>query len=289
MAMAVGDMDVVGMPAMQGKVVVLDVGVVNSFMDTIRSYVYDPKTPEHPSSLNFDPGIPRTRHHVKLSFASFKRFTKTAPADAEPPVTAANPMIGPSPVAIPGDKPNASGDKPDATPPLVVGFDGKTSSGTWLLDTGAAASMISRKQAEAVGVKYAANTWGTDHPKLEGVPADKQFVMTVGGVGGSRKSAGFYLDTLTLATREGEPITFKHAPVVVSDITVEDPATKQRITLDGVFGMNYLVATAKIDESAALPDIDHLTAGGFKWVVFDQPNGLLGLEPTEDVAKSAGK
>jgi hypothetical protein len=62
------------------------------------------------------------------------------------------------------------------------------------------------------------------------------------------------------------------------DITVKDPATGQEVTLDGVFGMNFLVASAKVDEAALLPDIDNLTPGAFRWVVYDQDAGLLGLD-----------
>ena len=46
------------------------------------------------------------------------------------------------------------------------------------------------------------------------------------------------------------------------DITVTDPATKQRVTLDGVFGMNFLVASAHVTEGL-MPDIGKLTEGPF--------------------------
>lgn len=42
--------------------------------------------------------------------------------------------------------------------------------------------------------------------------------------------------------------------------------------------MNFLVASAMVDESNLLPDIDHLTPGAFRWVVLDQPGGWLGVE-----------
>jgi hypothetical protein len=257
--MALGDMDIVGMPVINGKIIVLDPRDVNAMSDKIRTYVYDPRA-DHPA-------IPKTSQHVKLSFASFSGFTKTTPPDAQPPAIWANPFIGPSPLHPEGDR----------TPAIFATHHGKTSMGSWLLDTGAAASMISRNQAAALGVVYDPQSDGTDHPRLLGVPADKQFTLSVGGIGGTKKSAGFFLDKLSLPTTEGAPITFLHAPVLVADITVKDSAGRS-FTLDGVFGMNFLVASAMVDESSLIPDVDHLTQGAFRWIVFDQPAGILGLE-----------
>ncbi|MGD0540162.1 MAG: hypothetical protein ABSB33_01460 [Tepidisphaeraceae bacterium] len=248
-SLALGDMDIVGMPALAGKIVVLDPRDVNSMSDKIRTYVYDAKS----AAADHAP-IPRTSQHVKLNFVSYSRFTKISPAGAQPPAISANPMI-------------------DAN----VSHHGKTSTGAWLLDTGAAASMISRRQAAELGVTYAAGSDGTAHPRLGGVPADRQFIMSVGGIGGIKKSAGFFLDKLSIPTIEGPPIVFDHAPVLVCDITVTDSAGKQ-FTLDGVFGMNFLVASAMVDESGLIPDIDHLTPGAFRWIVLNQPEGWLGVQ-----------
>jgi hypothetical protein len=76
---------------------------------------------------------------------------------------------------------------------------------------------------------------------------------------------------------EGAPIVFDHAPVLVADITVKDFENRS-FTLDGVFGMNFLVASAMVDESNLLPDIDHLTPGAFRWIVLNQPAAWLGVE-----------
>jgi hypothetical protein len=261
-ALALEDLDIVGMPVIAGKIVVMDNRDVNAMSDKIRTFVYDGR-----AGAGARASIPKTSERVRLSFASFARFTRISPAGAAPPAIAANPIIGPDPLHPQGD----------STPGLMVTHDGKIISGSWLLDTGAAASMISVKQAAMLGVTYAQGTEGTNHPRLVGPGTQRQFVMTVGGIGGSKKSAGFFLDKLALPTIGGKPIVFDHAPVLVADITVKD-LQNPPFTLDGVFGMNFLVASAMVDESNLLPDVDHLTAGAFRWVVINQPQGWLGVE-----------
>ncbi|MGD1276982.1 MAG: pepsin/retropepsin-like aspartic protease family protein [Tepidisphaeraceae bacterium] len=260
--LALADLDVVGMPALQGKIAVLDVRPVNTFTDTIRTAVYDAKLAA---------AFTKTKRHVKLSYASFARFTRTTPPAAAPPTLSSNPFIGPNPVAQ-GDATR------DATPSIVIVHHGKSISGSWLLDTGAAASMISRKNAEMLDVRYVEGTFGTDNPQLQGVPAARQFVLSVGGIGGARKAAGFFLDELRLSTTEGQDLVFKGAPVLVADITVQDAATGRSFTLDGVFGMNFLVASCMLEGGSLLPDMTKLTPSAFERIVIDQPDALLGLQ-----------
>lgn len=252
-----GDMDIAGIPAMQGKIVVMDNKDANQFVDKIHTTLYDAADKN---------SIPRTDRRVKLSYADFAKYTTTTPAQAAAPTMAANPFIGPSPLRSPGTA--------DATPPLVVIHNGHRLECSFLLDTGAAASMISLAHAAQLGIRYDPN----DATHLLGVADDKQFTLSVGGIGGSKQAAGFYLDKLILPTVEGKPIVFLHAPVLVSDITVADPATKKQFTLDGVFGMNFLVASANIVGGELTPDIGKMTAGAFRWVVFDQPDGWLGVQ-----------
>jgi hypothetical protein len=262
--LATGDLDILGMPAIAGKIIVLDPRDVNNMTDKIRTYVYDAKKAAAEHVV-----IPATPVKVKLTYVSFRRFTKTS-AGAEPPSIARNPMIGPDPFGA-GDR----------TPGLVASHGGKSVSGTWLLDTGAAASMISRANAAKLGITYVAGTDGTDHPKLAGVDEKKQFIMTVGGIGGSKKSAGFYLDRLSVPTIGGPPVVFDHAPVLVADISVKDVGGRDDVgktyTLDGVFGMNFLVASAMVNEGSLVPDIGQLTPGAFKSIVINEPEGWLGL------------
>jgi hypothetical protein len=149
--------------------------------------------------------------------------------------------------------------------------------------------MISSAQAARLGVKYVEGTEGTGSPKLANIPDDEQFTLTIGGVGGSKKTAGFFIDTLTIPTRERDPLVYKKAPVFITDITVEDPKTKQKRTLDGIFGMNFLVASAHVTEAALMPDIGKLTAGPYDAIVIDEPAKLLGLKLKAELAKEAAQ
>ena len=279
------DLNVIGMPAMAGRVVVMDVRGVHKLTEKIHTTVLDGVR-----------SAPRTPRHVRLSFASFDKYTTTTPDKAEPPALAGNPFIGPCPAGAAAVAPQlgapqsrAGKPAPPATPkratpvpPITIQLGGRRSTGSWLLDTGSATSMISKSQAGRLGITYAAGTEKSDTPRLAGVPAEQQFTLTVGGIGGQRKAAGFYLDRLVLPTTEGRPITYVHAPVLVADITATAGALDAggtSVTLDGVFGMNYLVASMKVPDSLlAMPDPSEIKPGPYLTVVFDQPRGLLGLE-----------
>jgi len=106
------DIDVFGMPTMRGKVVVMDPKPVDTLLDTMRTYVYEPDTPFDPGAKDIDPGIPVTNRTVRLSLASFNDFTTIQPAGAQGPMLAANPFIGHSPYPL---DPAASD-----TPPVVT-------------------------------------------------------------------------------------------------------------------------------------------------------------------------
>lgn len=245
-----GGLDIAGMPAMVGKVMVMDCRPLAK-MDKIKTSLVPPG----------DRSIPQTTRTVPLTYVSFARFTKVTPAGSPGPALAPNPMIGPDPFN-PADR--AKG--------VSARYKGKSVSLTMLLDTGAACSMISKKKAVELGVTY-----GPDGDSLVGVPAKEQFSLDVGGIGGSKKSTGFYLDVLALPAKAGQPVTYAKAPVLVSDITVVDPATGKQFTLDGVFGMNFLVASANVT-GGLLPDIDKVVEGPFQFVVIDHAHAVMGLK-----------
>jgi hypothetical protein len=286
------DLDVFGIPTMKGKVVVMDPKPVDTLFDTMRTYTYAPGTAYNAAQADSNPGIPKTTRTIKLSYGSFDKYSQTGTVDATgkltpiPPAQVANyaptldhnPFIGPNPV-------NPAG---DTTPPVKISYGGHTTTGSFLLDTGAAASIISEAKAQALGVTV--DYSNPDNPVLNGVPADQQFQLTIGGVGGTKKVAGFFLSSLLVRTMEGNAgndndpkhFRFTDAPVLVSNITVANPNNAaDTLTLDGIFGMNYLVASAYVSEGGAggLPTIGALTQGAFDWAVFDEPNGLLKLRP----------
>src|SRR5439155_8213496 len=86
LALLAPGMDVAGMPAMAGKVVVIDAKPLANF-DKLHTTVLAPG----------DPSIPKTMHHVPLTYVSFARFTKICPAGGTAPSVTGDPMIGPDP------------------------------------------------------------------------------------------------------------------------------------------------------------------------------------------------
>ena len=62
--LVMSNLDVVGMPVLKGKVMVMDPKPVNKFDDTMRTYVYEPKTRFDQGNAHRDPGIPKTNRHV---------------------------------------------------------------------------------------------------------------------------------------------------------------------------------------------------------------------------------
>ena len=288
-------LNVVGMPAMTGKVMVVDSRALNAlgrqlanstdlFSDLltaavtqpddffVRTYVYKPTTKFSPSTVETDPGIPATSRHIKLSYASFDQFTKVTPAGATGPSLADNPFIGPNPVL---NSPS------DTTPKVKIAYLGQTVQGSFLLDTGAATSMISNALAAQLGITYTADGSSLLY---HGQTIAQQFQLTIGGIGADTITrSGFYLDSLLVRTMEGSAtvdsnpnnLNFLHVPVLVNDITVETPDLSRTLTLDGVFGVNLLTASADIDNTSGFPD--QVSGGAFDWTVFNQKLGVLGL------------
>ncbi|MCD4727429.1 MAG: PEP-CTERM sorting domain-containing protein [Pirellulales bacterium] len=279
-------LDIVGMPTMAGKVVVMDPKPLEAFpdFDLMHTFIYDPDTPYTGNAAS--PGIPTTSHHVELSYGDFERFTVVTPSGAEGPAFSHNPFIGPNPVAS-IDPSLPAGD----TPGITVAFGGASAEGSFLLDTGAQMSMISTSLADQLNVRYVAGTEGTEAPQLElydplspsspGTLIEDQFQASIGGIGGVTAVAGFNLDSLLVPTMEDDGFNFLDAPVLVFDITVKDLLTDDTITLDGIFGMNFMVASANISTL-------EIRAGAFNWVVFDEPNGILGLDLKTDLIPEPG-
>jgi hypothetical protein len=284
--------NIVGMPAMVDKVVVIDPKPLNQLLlgepdgGFLNTFIYDPLTPFNESTPVTDPGIPDTSFNVKLSYGDFSRFTSVDPEGSPAPNLAHNPFIGPNPVALLDDDPPV-----DTTPPVGISFQGHEATGSFLLDTGGQTSFMSTALAAQMGVRYVEGTYLTDdsqlelfdplNPELPGTPLENQFQLLVGGIGGNVTAAGFFLDTMTLHTMEGsladdDPnnIRFLGAPMLVADIGLEDPLTGEILILDGTIGINFFVATLFVNGF----DLGDGALGAFSWVKFDEPNGILGLE-----------
>jgi len=249
LALIAPGMDVAGMPAMSGKVVVIDTKPLAQ-MDKLRTNVVPPG----------DRSIPKTNSHVPLTYVSFARFTKISSAGAIGPSVTGNPMIGPDPFN-PSDK----------RKPIVVTYKGKTASGTFLLDTGAATSMISTKLAKELGIKL------NENGSPIGLAKDQTFSLPVGGLGGAKNASGLFFDRLEIPTSGNRPIAYAKAPLLICDITVMDDQ-KNSFTLDGVLGLNYFVASAEIT-GGLLPDVGKMVDSPFRYIVIDHARGELGLAP----------
>lgn len=244
-----GALDVAGMPLMMGKVMVVDARPLAK-MDKIKTTLVSPG----------DKSIPKVDTTVPLTYIDYARFTQTEPANVPSVQLAPNPMIGPDPF-----------NKSDPTKPITITHNGKSTTLTMLLDTGAASSMISTKKAKELGIEIAASG------KLTNVPEKEQFTLPIGGIGGSKDVHGFFVDVVALPSTAGEPIRYLKAPVLVMDISVTDEKKHESFTLDGVFGMNYLVASASVSVGLT-GGIDDTHDGAFDFIVVDHAKKTLGLK-----------
>jgi hypothetical protein len=281
-----GGVDVLGMPAMAGKVVVMDPKPLDALIDVMHTYVYDPGTAFNPAAAESDPGIPSTNRTVDLSFGSFDRFTRLTPPGADGPTLRENAFIGPNPAEKLPPGPLTG------NPGITLELAGKRTTGSFLLDTGAAASVISRDLAHDLDVRYrddpslppTLELFDPANPSADGTVLPNQFRITLSGIGGDQTAAGFFLDSMLVRTREGDPLNdddpahlrYRGAPVLVADVSLQDPVTGDRLTLDGLFAMNLLVASVFFSEDPlAFGDIN---PSPFNWVVFDANDGVLGLD-----------
>lgn len=182
-----------------------------------------------------DPSIPAPHVTIRLRFVD---FANRKHPDIVPPL----PVIAPNPVM-------------DG---LVLLHGGSLSKGNWLLDTGATISFISTRQARQLGIAE------------DQKPA---FTLPVGGVGRMTAIPGYEIDRLVVPTRNGRNLIFTNVRLGVHDITYRDEQTQAERTLDGVFGSNFLCASAKME--GLLPGDIHQTL--IDKVIIDLPQATLGL------------
>ena len=85
--------------------------------------------------------------------------------------------------------------------------------------------------------------------------------------------AGYQVDRLVVPTMNDRNLVFTNVRLGVHDIIYVDEETQTERTLDGVFGSNFLCASAKME--GLLPgDISQTL---IEKVVIDMPEGILGL------------
>jgi hypothetical protein len=271
---------IVGVPAMAGRVSLINPKLAEVSLseltpaDTIHTHVYDPALPAESG-----PGILAPDLRVELTLKSFDRFTLTTPAGASGPTLAANPFIGPDPLAaLEGVSP------PPTTPPgITLSLDGSQVTGSFLLDTGSQITSISSAMALALGVRY----WLPGDPgydpafpatlvhAADGSLVAGQFSVEIGGIAGTATIAGFQVDSLLVRTLEGDPLVdsdpdhlnFVSAPVFVHDIELMDPVTLDTFTFDGVLGTNYLFGSGDLSALSGFPV--PFREGPFEWLVLD--------------------
>jgi hypothetical protein len=278
-----GGYNIFGMPVMQGKVTVFQPGNFNSLTNPVptSSYIYSPGTPANPNPGNGNgPGIVTSPYQVQLSFASFSSPSLIQPTGAPGPVEYANPFIGPNPLDPQGSTSAVPPVTIALTEPTAGGGITRTSTGSFLFDTGAQVSFISTAEAANLGISEVTSSSGTTSLVYTdtGKVVPNQFAPPIAGAGGSSASPiGFYLDSLKLKTTSGEVISFVNAPVVVMNITVTDPTTGQPMTLAGDLGMNFF------ETGGLTSNLDT----GFQYFTFNQPDGLLGLTPLTSTPEPA--
>jgi hypothetical protein len=188
-----------------------------------------------------DPSIPKVDLTVALRFENF--LNPNNPKNIPPlPSLSHNPVID----------------------NIVIGYRGKRSKGNWLFDTGATISFISTDQAKRISIM-----------DKNGRPLLTQaFSVPVGGVGAIVQIPGFEIDELTVPTLSGRNLVYDKPRLGVHDITYFDEDKEKFVTLDGVFGSNFLCATVKMEDLFSL-DIGKTA---FEKIVLDMRQGLLGFD-----------
>jgi len=307
------NLDVIGMPAMLGKVVVMDNRGLNRYAETqdlndfdvLDTFIYNPGTPFNPVDAavpqeSVNPGIPNVDRKIKLSYGNFNDFSTTSPNGAPPPTLAHNPFVGKDPVRL------ANGEAQPDVPGIKISMGSMSTEGSWLLDTGAGASFISKAKAQQIGIHYRPGREPGDPQPEPGadpllvdandVPIPDQFTLSIAAFGADDPSteadssgikiSGFFLDSLLIRTEEGNAandndeahLKFLNAPVLVFDISVFkalEGGGFQQITLDGILGMNFFAASAIPPESIFDPFVT--APGAFDWIVYDEGAGTFGV------------
>jgi len=223
--------DVLGVPVMAGRTAVLR---------PIRNIELEGDWPYFTADIKDpnDPNIPATDFQVALRFEKY--INPSNPLNIPPlPVLAYNPVID----------------------NITVERSGISSKGNWLFDTGGMVSVISVAQGMALGL--------VDANGLPIVPVD--FEVPIGGIGGEVDLPGFIMDKLSVPTLSGFNLVFIGARVCVQDIAVLDEDTGDFLTLDGIFGDNFICASMDLQTW-------DISSTPFDNIVIDTQRALLGFD-----------
>ena len=192
--------DIVGIPGMAGKSVVLKIEIFEFMGIQIPYYVTQIMEPN-------DPNIAEADIEVKVRFTDF--LYTSHPNNSGPlPVLGYNPVIE----------------------NIRIGYGGNSFTGDWLFDTGAQLSMIASSQAEILGLVDS-----NGDPIVT-----PEFYQPIGGIGGEIEVPVFLVDTVSIPTLNGFELVYGNPYVGVLDIGTIDERTGEPIILDGIFGANFL-------------------------------------------------
>ena len=257
-----------------------------------------PLTPRGPSQ----PDVPAWDARIATDYADFDGLTQTT--GGEPPALAHNPFIGQAPAIADED----TDDGGELVRGITVNTNGVSTEGSWLFDTGAAATIWSAESAADHGVFYstqAGKGLGSANPTLVDADGNEigsddapQFQLQIGGVGGTLNIAGFFVDELLVPAlrddgfggEEAFDLVFTDAPVLVADISIDatpdDTTDDEVFTLAGVFGMNLLVPSLFLD-GLGLDPLGLVGApvlnGNLDAFAFDEPTGDVLLRFNRDL------
>jgi hypothetical protein len=223
--MVMGEVNVIGMPAIRQYVACINTGGVSTISND--------------ELANLDLG----------DLQKPDVLARLERADASPGVTLYDPghKIGPVDIILPlkytsfsrRKNPLDKGPLPDlADNPVLVGVKTQqgaaTFTGDWLLDTGAPVNMVSTKQAQALGLF-----------NKEGKPTrEPEYSLPMGGIGGKVDNVpGFKIQSLVIPAADNKTLEYLNPVVFVADIsTTLDDGTQ--ITLDGIVGTSLFYPTA---------------------------------------------
>jgi hypothetical protein len=188
-----------------------------------------------------DPAIPAVDFNVRLRFDKF--ISPTAEWNVPPlPSLAYNPVMD----------------------NVTVEYGQAASVGSWVFDTGGTISLMSVGQAIELGLLGAG-----------GEPVvTPDFTLQIGGVGSAVEIPGYELAALSVPTLCGFDLVYLGARVGVHDIIYFDEDLGDFTVIDGIFGSNFLCASAKLEGGWPTD----LSETAFDHIVVDMNRGLLGFD-----------